>query len=652
MSALDLRSLALELGSIAVGGHVGKARGQKGIFCLDLNLERETLPPELDVKGEGRWIRTSLINALGSYLYLDLKPPPGISASSFAMGLRKHISNARVKGFEQVGSDRILALDMETPNEGYRLYVECFGNGNIILMDSEENIIQALVQREWRHRRIKIGDRYTLPPRPYQSLLVKEKSFREEALRQERNIGSFLATSINLGGEYAEEVCTRAGADPEAEPGNIDLKKIYASYQDLLEESGSPKGYLYLEKGRVVSASPVKMSLYKGLECEEDRLFLLSLRRYFQLLDQKKTERVETPMLRKEKKIRERKSKLERIVRSQEKAIKELDRKSREYYRIGDMIYENYGLFDGLVSGDDEEGIKALVNEHDAELLDLDQGKRTVTIKLDDLKVTMDRTIDINANASRYYNRAGELKKKREGAQRAMKEKKKELKKGKVDVEEKRETTDIDAEQRWWFENYHWSLTPSGRVIAGGKDAKTNDTLVKKHMTHGDMYFHADIHGAPSVVMKACDMDGGPMEGEYGEEEIKAAATLALCYSKAWSSQIYNVSVYWVYPEQVSKTPESGEFLAKGAFIIRGRKNYVRDTEMKLSLGIKKIKGYKKLMITVPSLVKETDLLDQVDFVPGEMKKVEAAKAISKRLNVPVDPVNSILPSGKFKLLK
>ena len=42
---------------------------------------------------------------------------------------------------------------------------------------------------------------------------------------------------------------------------------------------------------------------------------------------------------------------------------------------------------------------------------------------------------------------------------------------------------------------------------------------------------------------------------------------------------------YWVYSSQVSKTPESGEYISKGSFIIRGKKNYITP-ELVLGFGI------------------------------------------------------------------
>src|SRR5206468_3466056 len=92
-------------------------------------------------------------------------------------------------------------------------------------------------------------------------------------------------------------------------------------------------------------------------------------------------------------------------------------------------------------------------------------------------------------------------------------------------------------------------------------DAKTNDSLVRKHLKEGDRYAHADVHGAPSVVVK---------EGsKAGEATLREACELALVYSKAWPAGLSSGSAFWVLPEQVSKQAESGEFLPRGGSVVR-----------------------------------------------------------------------------------
>src|SRR5207244_11068562 len=118
-----------------------------------------------------------------------------------------------------------------------------------------------------------------------------------------------------------------------------------------------------------------------------------------------------------------------------------------------------------------------------------------------------------------------------------------------------------------WFEAYRWTISSACHLIRGGRDARTNDQLVKKHLKEGDRYAHADVHGAPSTVIK----DGA----KANDVTLREACEFALAYSKAWSSGLSSGSAYWVLPEQVSKQAESGEFLPRGAFVIREQRKYV-----------------------------------------------------------------------------
>ena len=59
----------------------------------------------------------------------------------------------------------------------------------------------------------------------------------------------------------------------------------------------------------------------------------------------------------------------------------------------------------------------------------------------------------------------------------------------------------VRRSKRLWFEQHRWSMISGGHLLVGGRDAKGNDSIVKKHLSGGDMYLHADIHGAPSCSL-------------------------------------------------------------------------------------------------------------------------------------------------------
>jgi hypothetical protein len=177
--------------------------------------------------------------------------------------------------------------------------------------------------------------------------------------------------------------------------------------------------------------------------------------------------------------------------------------------------------------------------------------------------------------------------------------------------------------------------------VIAGRDARTNDKVVKKHMTQTDRFVHADVHGAPSVVMK----DGSTAT----EQEIREACVFALSHSKAWNAGVVEGSSYWVLPDQVSKTPEPGEFVPRGAFIIRGKRNYEYHVPVELAVGEVQHQGERKIMCGPRSSI-EPASTKFVVLVPGRMDRNKTSALLSRVFNVPEEEISRILPPGDVEI--
>lgn len=82
--------------------------------------------------------------------------------SVFVQKLRKHLKTRRVTGVRQVGTDRVVEI---TFSEGqYRLYLEFFAAGNIVLVDAELNVLALLrvVSEGDENVDVKVGGKYVL----------------------------------------------------------------------------------------------------------------------------------------------------------------------------------------------------------------------------------------------------------------------------------------------------------------------------------------------------------------------------------------------------------------------------------------------------------------------------------------------------------
>ncbi|MEN2498090.1 MAG: hypothetical protein MHMPM18_002412 [Marteilia pararefringens] len=122
--------------------------------------------------------------------------------------------------------------------------------------------------------------------------------------------------------------------------------------------------------------------------------------------------------------------------------------------------------------------------------------------------------------------------------------------------------------RQYWFEDFHWFFTSENVLVVGGRDAQQNDQLVKRYLSKGDKYIHADVHGASSIIVKTSQAEN------YSHVTLCEAGKMALVYSRCW---INNAScrVFWVEYDQVSYVAPSGQFRTTGGFIINGKRNFL-----------------------------------------------------------------------------
>uniref|UniRef100_G3SSD6 Ribosome quality control complex subunit NEMF n=1 Tax=Loxodonta africana TaxID=9785 RepID=G3SSD6_LOXAF len=186
------------------------------------------------------------------------------------------------------------------------------------------------------------------------------------------------------------------------------------------------------------------------------------------------------------------------------------------------------------------------------------------------LPVDVDLSLSAYANAKKYYDHkryaAKKTQKTVEAAEKAFKSAEK---KTKQTLKEVQTVTSIQkARKVYWFEKFLWFISSENYLIIGGRDQQQNEIIVKRYLTAGDIYVHADLHGATSCVIK------NPTGEPIPPRTLTEAGTMALCYSAAWDARVIT-SAWWVYHHQVSKTAPTGEYLTTGSFMIRGKKNFL-----------------------------------------------------------------------------
>uniref|UniRef100_A0A2P2KC88 Nuclear export mediator factor Nemf n=2 Tax=Rhizophora mucronata TaxID=61149 RepID=A0A2P2KC88_RHIMU len=197
-------------------------------------------------------------------------------------------------------------------------------------------------------------------------------------------------------------------------------------------------------------------------------------------------------------------------------------------------------------------------------------------------KVEVDLALSAHANARRWY----ELKKKQEIKQeKTLTSHEKAFKAAERKThlqlsQEKSVATISHMRKVHWFEKFNWFISSENYLVISGRDAQQNEMIVKRYMSKGDLYVHADLHGASSTVIK-----------NYRPEQpvppltLNQAGCFTVCHSQAWDSKIVT-SAWWVYPHQVTKTAPTGEYLTVGSFMIRGKKNFLPPHPLIMGFGL------------------------------------------------------------------
>jgi predicted ribosome quality control (RQC) complex YloA/Tae2 family protein len=254
------------------------------------------------------------------------------------------------------------------------------------------------------------------------------------------------------------------------------------------------------------------------------------------------------------------------------------------------------------------------------------------------MKIVLDWRKGARENAEAHYSQAKEAAKKAEGARKAIEETEKEI----VAAQVQKERADIEAKtaplmkrRKEWFEKYRWFYTSGARLVVAGRDAKQNDLLFAKLMDEKDLFFHADIQGAPATILQ----DGK----KASEQEKKEVAQFAASHSSAWKTGAAGVDVYAVEKSQISKHAHGG-FVGAGGFAIAGAREWFRAAQLGLAIGVKE-----GVVVALPIVHPEAANLPYTIF-PGAKEKGAAAKELAKAISANSDEIILALPSGKFMI--
>ena len=190
-------------------------------------------------------------------------------------------------------------------------------------------------------------------------------------------------------------------------------------------------------------------------------------------------------------------------------------------------------------------------------------------------------TVDINlgitpwANATSYHDQrrtaAEKEKKTAQQSERAMKSAEQKVKQDLKKGLKQEKPLMQPLRQQMWFDKFLWFISSDGYLVLAGKDAVQNEMLYTRHLRKGDIYCHAEVQGAASVIIKNNPADP---ESPVPPSTLSQAGILSVSTSTAWDSKAV-IAAWWVKAEQVSKTLPNGQILPPGSFTVTGEKNFL-----------------------------------------------------------------------------
>ncbi|KAI5190757.1 nuclear export mediator factor NEMF [Nematocida sp. AWRm77] len=568
-----------------------------------------------------------------------------INLTPIAIFLRKALSNCRVEKIKQLGFDRIAIIQLGSGEGPLFLIIEMYANGNIILADKDMKIINLL--RPVDHLGIEKEETY----------LINEPSLVLDLDRFEFVTGETLqkkmASFLSLSGRVVEDVTksmeehfaetlgmgvplTLQSISEQKEKNSTEFTAVFnAFFEQVLQKLSQVENYgcVAYDGARPVSFTPWECtSIQVPGSSKEFPSFSEAMDLAFA-----EPEVQEMPAEKKHRRIRE--SQLKSLNEKKEEAAK-LKKKANLLTEHQDGIREAVQIVQHSVStGISEEDFLRFKKESEgtsptAQIIkQVSFAKKTLLLEIEGQAILISYEEGLFEQITNLFQQAKKIEEKAVKARAALEEsirKNEEVQKKAVKIEKIERPV-------FWFEKFHWFITKDNDVIIGGRDAKQNEILVKKHLADSDHYFHAEIQGGSSVIV-----------GEGATEETKQiAAYFALCLSKAWASGVV-VPVYSVRGSQISKTAPAGEYLKHGSFMMTGKKEFYHPYKLEYGFSlVYKLKG--REVATSDDNRKVEGFVHPSELTPDTSAEIEYILPVAGPYKYLDSPKYRILPGSSKK---
>ena len=445
--------------------------------------------------------------------------------SNFTLKLRKHIRSRRLEDIRQLGSDRIAQLTFSTGENEVKLILEFYAQGNVILADSNYQIMTLLRSHRDDSKGTATMSRHVYPIQTVRLRTPTPMEKIQQGLRDCKpgaTLKGVISNVIDYGPLVAEFCCKNAELDPKRMPAEHPLEDIeqeqlmseirkFEKWVDSCEDK-APPGCIssngngaYIEFEPIINGKPLVHQISGDIA-----MFPLFDDAVAQFYSKIHGQRAESQQKQKEKSA---KAKLEAIRNDHKARLKNLYKEQEDAEHKALVLECNLQYVDAAInsvrealatgmSWDDLESMiesEKLAGNPVAQLIEslkLDRNK--VSLLLDDpdfdndgtnekLIIQVDLSLSAHANASAYYDAK---KKFADKARRTLEANEKALaaaeRKALANLEKiqksSMKTSASASRKHYWFEKFNWFISSENYLVISGRDAQQNDMLVKRYL--------------------------------------------------------------------------------------------------------------------------------------------------------------------------
>jgi predicted ribosome quality control (RQC) complex YloA/Tae2 family protein len=481
LTSFDVAAIVLELRERLEGARIQNIYQVKG-RTLILKLHQPNQPAINLLVEPSRRLH------LTSYLLKKPQRPP-----AFCMALRKHLRNGTIIEISQQEFDRIVAATVRTKEGEFKLILELFGDGNLILVDSQSIIQQALIFKKMRDRNILRGETFQQAPSSGKNpKKLKASDLLELKQFKDLEIVRALTKYLSISGMYAEEILLRAQIEKTKSCESLengDFAKMFKVLNNLLThlETGKFEPCVVIdEKEKWIDVVPLPLRKYENYKCRKFESFNEALDEYYGKTLVK--QQVETVT----EKVKQKIDRQRRILDEQQKSLEKAKHQAEQMREVGDKIYAHFNQLQTLLlrimnekkSGKPWQQIISQIKEEKKSgkvpsiyFESLDTKKLILNVSIENLPLSLKLRNSAQENAAAYYERAKKAEKKVKGAEKAIKETLSRIERLKQQKEVAVKETAKPIKKRRkkaWYEQFWWYHTAEDFLLVGGECVVTN----------------------------------------------------------------------------------------------------------------------------------------------------------------------------------